>query len=283
MVVDNTTTVRLDQVAKIVKDAGPARIQRSNRQRVVSVNASVNGRSLGDVARDVRSVTDKIPLPDGYQLKFSGQVQQLELAFTTLLSALSLSVLLVYMLMVALYESWLTPFAIMFSLPVSLVGAFTGLYLTGNTFNIFSLIGMIMLMGLAGKNAILLVNFCDTLRRQGMGRREAILESGYIRLRPILMTTCTMLFAMLPLALKLEEGGESRAPLAVVIMGGVISSSLLTLVLVPSVYTILDDAKVAVGKIVGRLRSRPAPATAHGLPTLQTVSVPPPVSGGAED
>jgi len=282
LIVDANTTVRLDQVATLVKDAGPARIQRTNRQRVVSVNGSVSGRSLGDVARDVRAVTDTMPLPEGYSLRFAGQVQQLELAFSTLLQALTLSVLLVYMLMVALYESWLTPFAIMFSLPVSLVGALTGLYLTGNTFNIFSLIGMIMLMGLAGKNAILLVNFCDTLRRQGMERREAILESGYIRLRPILMTTSTMLFAMLPLAMKLEEGGESRAPLAVVIMGGVISSSLLTLVLVPSIYTILDDAKQAVGALRARLRGRQAAPAAHPIPAMQTQLVPPPVRG-AED
>ena len=283
MVVDNTTTVRLDQVAQIVKDAGPARIQRTDRQRVVEVSAGVAGRTLGDVARDVRAVTDAMPLPEGYRLTFAGQVQQLETAFVTLISALGLSVVLIYMLMVALYESWLTPFAIMFSLPVALVGAFLGLYLTGNTFNIFSLIGMIMLMGLAGKNAILLIDFCSTLRRRGLARTEAILESAFIRLRPILMTTCTMIFAMLPLAMKLEEGGESRAPLAVVIMGGVITSSLLTLVLVPSVYTILDDAKVAVESLVARLRGRrPAPAT-HPLPALQTSMVPPPVRGGAED
>ncbi|MCC7368519.1 MAG: efflux RND transporter permease subunit [Chloroflexi bacterium] len=288
LVVDATTTVRLDQVALIAKDAGPARIQRTDRQRVVEVNASVSGRSLGDVARDVRAQTDRLPLPEGYRVTFAGQVQQLETAFLTLISALALSVVLVYMLMVALYESWLTPFAIMFSLPVALVGAFLGLYLTGNTFNIFSLIGMIMLMGLVGKNAILLIDFCVNLRRDGMERTEAILESGYIRLRPILMTTSTVIFAMLPLAMKLEEGGESRAPLAVVIIGGVISSTMLTLVLVPSVYTILDDAKDAVGALTGRLRrGRPASAEGHSLPAVPTmtasVATPPPVRGGSED
>jgi len=194
-----------------------------------------------------------MPLPQGYSISYAGQVQQQETAFSTLLGALSLSVLLVYMLMVALYESLLTPLAIMFSLPVALVGAFLGLYLTGNTFNIFSLIGMIMLMGLVGKNAILLVDFTDLLRRQGVPRTEAILQAGFTRLRPIIMTSSTVLFAMLPLALKLQDGGESRAPLAVVIMGGVLSSTLLTLVLVPAVYTILDDAKVAMGTLVGRL------------------------------
>jgi HAE1 family hydrophobic/amphiphilic exporter-1 len=284
LVVDSTTAVRLDQVARIVKDSGPARIQRTDRQRVVEVNASVSGRSLGDVARDVRAVTDVMPMPEGYRLVYAGQVQQLETAFLTLISALGLSVVLIYMLMVALYESWLTPFAIMFSLPVALVGAFLGLYLTGNTFNIFSLIGMIMLMGLVGKNAILLIDFCTNLRREGMSRTDAILQAGYIRLRPILMTTSTVIFAMLPLAMKLEEGGESRAPLAVVIIGGVISSTLLTLVLVPSVYTILDDAKDAVGALSERLRrQRGGTAPAHGVAVMQTSIVPPPVRGGAED
>jgi HAE1 family hydrophobic/amphiphilic exporter-1 len=129
----------------------------------------------------------------------------------------------------------------------------------------------------------LLIDFCSTLRREGMERTEAILESAYIRLRPILMTTCTMIFAMLPLAMKLEEGGESRAPLAVVIIGGVITSSLLTLVLVPSVYTILDDAKVAVESLGARLRGRRAAPALHPVPALQTSMVPPPVRGGAED
>jgi HAE1 family hydrophobic/amphiphilic exporter-1 len=142
---------------------------------------------------------------------------------------------------------------------------------------------MIMLMGLVGTNAILLIDFCTNLRRQGMPRTEALLEAGFIRLRPIMMTTCTVIFAMLPLALKLEEGGESRAPLAVVIIGGVISSTLLTLVLVPSVYTILDDAKDGLAALNARLRRRPAVATAHGVPAMQTQLLPPPVQGGAED
>ena len=261
-------TVRLDQVATLVNDAGPARIQRTDRQRVITVTANVAGRSLGDVTRDVRALTNQIALPEGYRLMYAGQVQQQETAFATLLQALGLSVVLVYMLMVALYESWLTPLAIMFSLPVALVGAFLGLYLTGNTFNIFSMIGMIMLMGLVGKNGILLIDFTDMLRRRGLGRTEALLEAGYTRLRPIVMTTATVVFAMLPLALKLEEGGESRAPLAVVLIGGVLSSTLLTLFLVPSVYSILDDAKNLVEGIGRRLTGRqPAPVPAHAAAT----------------
>jgi HAE1 family hydrophobic/amphiphilic exporter-1 len=271
---DGGALIRLGQVAQIVPASGPARIQRTNRQRVINVSANVTGRSLGDVTRDVRTALQDMPLPQGYSITYAGQVQQQETAFTTLLGALTLSVLLVYMLMVALYESLLTPLAIMFSLPVALVGAFLGLFLTGNTFNIFSLIGMIMLMGLVGKNAILLVDFTDMLRRQGMPRREAILQAGYTRLRPIMMTSATVLFAMLPLALKLQDGGESRAPIAVVIMGGVMSSTLLTLVLVPAVYTILDDAKVAVGRLLGRLpKLSPRPKAAAGAWRLVPATV----------
>jgi HAE1 family hydrophobic/amphiphilic exporter-1 len=275
------TIVRLDQIAELRNDTGPARIQRTDRQRVVEVSAAVNpnaqgGRPLGDVVRDARAKTNTIPLPEGFQLNYAGQAQQQETAFATLLQALSLSIILVYMLMVALYESWLTPLAIMFSLPVALVGAFLGLYLTGNTFNIFSMIGMIMLMGLVGKNAILLVDFTDTLRKRGLARTEAILEAGYTRLRPILMTTCTVVFAMLPLALKLEEGGESRAPMAVVLIGGVISSTLLTLLLVPAVYTILDDGKLLVERMLRRPVQR-AHAPAHAVGSVA------PVAGGSQD
>ena len=181
-------------------------------------------------------------MPPGYRYFFVGQVDSLDQARVALLSALSISILLIYMLLVALYESWLYPLAIMFSLPVALTGAFGALLLTGNTFNLFSMIGMIMLMGLVAKNAILLVDYTNTLRARGLARNEAMLEAGPTRLRPIVMTTCTMVFSMIPLALKMEEGAESRAPMAVVLIGGLVTSTLLTLVLVPVMYTYLDDS-----------------------------------------
>ncbi|HEX9015082.1 MAG TPA: efflux RND transporter permease subunit [Chloroflexota bacterium] len=236
------SVVRLGQVASIVRTTGPVSISRTNRQRVVSVTATVDGsRPMGDVANDLRLALKNIPLPDGYSTNVSGQVRQMDSAMGALTSALTLSVILIYMLLVALFESWLHPLAILFSLPVSAIGAFGGLFITGNTLNIFSMIGMIMLMGLVAKNAILLVDFTNTLRSRGFERREALLEAGRTRLRPILMTTMTVVAAMTPLALKLESGAESRAPMAVVVIGGVISSTLLTLVLVPTIYTYLDD------------------------------------------
>src|SRR5579875_2657108 len=262
-----TTTVRLGQVAELRVVDGQTEIDRSDRQRRVSVQANLVNRSVGDAARDIQAALARVPFPSGYRWVFFGQVDALNQARVALLSAVVISVVLVYMLLVALYESLMHPLAIMFSLPVALVGAFAGLLVTGNTFNLFSMIGIIMLMGLVAKNAILLVDFTNTLRARGRTRLEALLEAGPIRLRPIIMTTCTVVFAMLPLALKFEEGSESRAPLAVVLIGGSLTSTLLTLVLVPVMYTYLDD----LGRLpalawarIPRWRRRAAPVMAGG-------------------
>ena len=234
-------TVRLDQVATLRQATGPNQIDRASQQRRMGVSANVVGRSLGDVARDVQAQTSRMSLPAGYRVVLLGQADRLNQAANALLGALGLSVVLIYMLLAALYEDWLHPLAIMFSLPLALVGAFTGLLVTGNTLNMFSMIGIIFLMGLVAKNAILLIDYTNTLRGRGVERREAILEAGVTRLRPIFMTSFTLVFAMTPLALKLEAGAESRSPLAVVIIGGVLSSMFLTLVVVPVVYTLLED------------------------------------------
>ncbi|HLE79960.1 MAG TPA: efflux RND transporter permease subunit, partial [Dehalococcoidia bacterium] len=234
-------TVRLGQLTVQQPARGPTQINRIDRKRSVSLSATVAGRSIGDVARDLRANLSTVVMPPGYRWEIRGTVQQLDLAFAQLTSAMILSVLLIYMLLVALYESLFTPLAIMFALPVASVGAFGGLLVTGNTLNIFSLMGMIALMGLVAKNAILLVDYTNTLRARGYSRLEAQLEAGRTRLRPIVMTSATIIAAMLPLAVKLEAGAESRAPMAVVIIGGVISSTLLTLMLVPVMYALLDD------------------------------------------
>ncbi|HEY7065702.1 MAG TPA: efflux RND transporter permease subunit [Chloroflexota bacterium] len=235
------SNVRLGQVATLTKVMAPTQITRSSRQRQVNIQANLDGRSVGDAARDIRAGLAKITFPPGYRYFFVGQVDSLDQARTALLSALSISILLIYMLLVALYESWLHPLAIMFALPVALTGAFGALLLTHNTFNLFSMIGMIMLMGLVAKNGILLVDYTNTLRTRGLAVYDALLEAGPTRLRPIVMTTCTMTFSMIPLALKMEEGAESRAPMATVLLGGLLTSTLLTLVLVPVMYTYLDQ------------------------------------------
>jgi len=208
---------------------------------------------LGDVNTAVtKAIQEKVPFPAGYHLLETGMIRTMNEAFQSLYQALFLSVILIYMLMVALYESLVSPFAIMFSLPVSLVGAFGGLVLLGNTINVFSLLGLIMLMGLVTKNGILLVDFTDMLRGRGMSRTEALIQAGRQRMRPILMTSATIIFAMIPLALKLEAGAESRAPLAAVIIGGMTTSTLLSLVVIPTVYSYLDSLETFVRRLLGQ-------------------------------
>jgi HAE1 family hydrophobic/amphiphilic exporter-1 len=162
-------------------------------------------------------------------------------AFQNIAFALIIAVIMVYMILASQFESFIHPFTIMFSLPVSFIGAMGLLMLTGERINIYSLIGIIMLMGLVTKNAILLIDYTITLRKKGMARDEALLKAGPVRLRPIIMTTAAMIFGMLPTALKIGEGAESRAPMAIAVIGGLITSTLLTLVVVPVVYSLIDD------------------------------------------
>ena len=182
--------------------------------------------------------------------------------FKALLLSLAVSALLIYMLLAARYEDLLRPLAIMFSISLAPIGAFLGLWATGSTFNLFSRLGMILLMALVAKNAILLVDF--TLRKRGVDRTQAIVEAGATRLRPILMTTFTLVFAMIPLSLKLAPGAEARSPIAVVVIGGVLSSMFLTLLIVPVVYTLLDDIITgarALPNMPNRLKGKPVEAS----------------------
>ena len=213
-------------------------IQRTDRNRTLTLRGAATGRPLGPVAADMRAAIAKMELPAGYTVTLSGQVQQLDSAIASLSQALILAVVLEYMLLVALYQSWFYPLVRMMAVPLGLVGALLGLIVTGNTLNIFSIIGLVMAEGLVAKTSILLIDYTNTLREEGMGRAEALAEAARTRLRPILMTSATMVFGMFPLALKLEEGAESRAPIAVVVIGALISSTFLTLVVVPALYTL---------------------------------------------
>jgi HAE1 family hydrophobic/amphiphilic exporter-1 len=193
--------------------------------------------------------------------------------FSQVFQALALSVLLIYMLLVALFENMLSPLVVLLSLPVSVVGAVGLLALTGNSLNTLSLIGMILLTGLVGKNAILLVDFTNSLRQRGLARDAALLAAGPTRLRPILMTTCALVVAMLPTALRVGAGSEWRAPMAVTVIGGLITSTLLTLVMVPSVYTILDDLCVRLAQLRPTPLALPA-RVAHPLRPFAGVPLP---------
>lgn len=233
--------VRLGQVATVVSTTGPAQLTDQNRQLEVTVDASTFGAPLGRVAAGIRQVMAGIALPPGYSYSFTGEIAQQQTVFPPLEAAFALSAILVYMLTAALYESLLIPLAVLFSLPLATVGAMAALALTGNTLNIYSFMGLIMLTGLVAKNSILLIDYTRTLRARGVERDEAVVESGRTRLRPILMTTAVMIFAMLPLALKIGAASEDRSPMAVVIIGGMLTSTLLTLIFVPVMYSLLDD------------------------------------------
>ena len=276
-IVSRTGQVTLGQVTQIRQGRAPTQIQRVDRKRAVQVSAAVAGRPVGDVAKDLRVKLETLTLPPNYRYEVRGSVQQLNATLAALSAALALSVLLVYMTLVALYENFLYPLAIMFALPLSAVGAFSALMLTGNTINIFSMIGLIALMGLVEKNGILLVDYANTLRSRGQTRMDALANAGSTRLRPIVMTSATVVAAMAPLTLKFEAGAESRAPMAVVIVGGVVSSTILTLYVVPVIYSLLDDLQERFN-IKGTFRwpwNRKAeaegaavgmPAPAHGAP-----------------
>ncbi|MGB9805098.1 efflux RND transporter permease subunit, partial [Desulfofundulus sp.] len=237
------TCVPLSQVADIVETRGPHAIDREGQTRLVTVSAQLAGRDLGSVMKDIRAGLKSLTLPPGYTVEFGGQQQQMAETFGDLSLALVLAVVLVYLVMVAQFESALYPFIIMFSVPVTMVGVTFSLLVTGRAFSVPAFIGLIMLVGIVVKNAIVFVDYVNILRRRGMERREAILKAGPTRLRPILMTALTAILAMLPMALGIGTGSEGQAPMATVVSGGLAFSTLITLVLVPVVYTILDDWK----------------------------------------
>jgi HAE1 family hydrophobic/amphiphilic exporter-1 len=232
--------VLLKDVADISFTYGPTKIDRKNRQRMVAVTSNLKaGYALGNVRQEIDKRLKNIDLKN-VKLYHAGMVEHMEESFADLFSALSLSIILVYMIMVSLYDSLLYPFIVMLSLPLAIVGAIIALVLTGKTLSIVSMIGIIMLVGLVAKNAILLVDYTNTLRARGYKIDDAIKSAGPTRLRPILMTTLTMIFGMLPTALATGGGGGMRAPMAIAVIGGLIWSTLLTLIVIPVVYTLFD-------------------------------------------
>ena len=238
----NGTFVRLGDVADVKLSSGPTEIDRDARQREVIVYTNVVGVSAGDVMNKIKAGMADVNLPLGYSYKFVGQAQTMMDSFAEIAKALLLAVILIYMVLSAQFESFIHPFTIMLSLPFSLTGAILALLIGGQTMNIVSLIGVIMLMGLVTKNAILLVDYANQRRRSGVGVAEALLEAGSVRLRPILMTTGAMIFGMMPIALGIGSGAEMRQSMGVVLIGGLVSSTLLTLIVVPSVYLLIERA-----------------------------------------
>jgi len=233
------TPVALGRVADIVPINNPDVIKRQDLQRRQAIYAGVQGRPSGDVGAEVQKLVDATTLPPGYRFDVRGQTREQQEAFGAMLAALGLSVVFIYIVLASQFGSFLQPLAIMASLPLALIGVMLALLVTRTTLNLFSMIGLVMLMGLVTKNAILLVDFANHARRRGASVPDALLEAGLVRMRPIMMTTAAMVFGMLPLALALNEGGEIQAPMGRAIIGGVITSTLLTLVVVPVLYSYL--------------------------------------------
>ncbi len=233
--------VRLNQVADVKESTGPNQINRRDLTREVAINANTFNRSAGEISNDIRARLDTIAFPPGYRYSFSGSTKNMAESFGYAVSALAMGVIFIYMILASQFRSFLQPMALMTSLPLTLIGVVLALLMFGSTLSIFSIIGIVMLMGLVTKNAILLVDFAIRMRDQGQTRTEALLHAARVRLRPILMTTLAMIFGMVPLAFALTEGSEQRAPMGQAVIGGVITSSLLTLVVVPVVYCYLDD------------------------------------------
>jgi HAE1 family hydrophobic/amphiphilic exporter-1 len=233
--------VPLRQVVTFTASSSPQVIKRQDLQRRAAIFAGVEGRPSGDVGSEVQKLVKTMELPPGYRFDIGGQTKQMQEAFGAAVAALGIAVIFIYLILASQFGSFLQPVAIMASLPFSLIGVFVALLVTGSTLNIFSIIGFIMLMGLVTKNAILLVDFANQSQRAGMNQHDALLTAGQVRLRPIVMTTLAMLFGMLPMALGLGDGGEQQAPMGRAVIGGIITSTLLTLVVVPVAYTYLDS------------------------------------------
>ena len=260
------TPIALSRVADVVPVVNPEVIKRQDLQRRQAIYAGATGRPSGDVSSDVKKLVDATVLPPGYRFDMGGQSKEQAEAFQGVLLALGAAVVFIYIVLASQFGSFLQPFAIMASLPLALIGVMLALLLTGSTLNLFSMIGLVMLMGLVTKNAILLVDYANHVRRTGSSVAESLLQAGLVRMRPIIMTTAAMIFGMLPMALALDEGGEIQAPMGRAIIGGVITSTLLTLIVVPVLYSYLDQMAAWAKR---RFGSHDAPPSAGGAMPAQ--------------
>ena len=263
-----TRVVRLSQVADVTPSTGPNQINRRDLNREINIDANALGRSSGEVSADIRKLLDAVNWPPGYRYSFGGSTKNMNESFAYALGALGLAVIFIYMILASQFRSFLQPLALMSSLPLTLIGVVLALLMFRSTLNMFSVIGVVMLMGLVTKNAILLVDFAIRSRDDGMERTQALLHAAHVRLRPILMTTLAMIFGMVPLAFALSEGSEQRSPMGQAVIGGVITSSLLTLVVVPVIYCYLDDLAAWAKRRLGTKPAsprQPGPVAEQGM------------------
>lgn len=246
--------VKLNQVASFSLAQGPIQITRVDQVRRAEITGDLLNRDLSSVMNDIKTQVANLDLPSGYTVEYTGQNEDMMESFRSLALALVLAIILVYAVMAVQYESFFDPFVIMFSVPTSIIGVVLGLLLTGRSLSVPAFIGLIMLVGIVVSNAIVFIDYLKQLREGGMDRNEAILETGRVRLRPILMTALSTILAMLPMSLGIGEGSEAQAPLATVVIGGLLVSTLITLVLVPVVYTIFDDWGIKISQRLSHKR-----------------------------
>ncbi|PJI97610.1 HAE1 family hydrophobic/amphiphilic exporter-1 [Acidovorax sp. 69] len=273
---DGTTRiVRLNQVARVTESTGANQINRRDLTREVAVNTNVAKRSAGEVSADIKKALETVTFPPGYRYQFGGSTKNMAESFGYAISALAMAIIFIYMILASQFKSFLQPLALMTSLPLTLIGVVLALLMFRSTLSMFSIIGVVMLMGLVTKNAILLVDFAIRAREEhvndqgqtmpGLPRADALLLAARVRLRPILMTTLAMIFGMVPLAFALSEGSEQRAPMGQAVIGGVITSSLLTLVVVPVVYCYMDDLANWALRKMGRAQTIAEASKIKGL------------------
>ena len=261
--------VELRNFVRIEETTGPVQIDREDRSRQITVFGNLEkSKKLQAALEDIARIEQEIEFPPGVTSKITGEGEMMAESNASIYFSLALAVVLIYMVLAAQFESLIHPFTVMLSLPLSIVGALGLLALTGRTLNIFSMIGMIMLMGLATKNAILLIDYTNLLRRRGLSKKDAILQAGPVRLRPILMTATSTIAGMIPVAIGTGSGAETRAPMGTAIVGGMVTSTILTLVVIPVVYSLMDDVATFTRRLL------------FGSPTPPTPDLPTPTAPG---
>jgi HAE1 family hydrophobic/amphiphilic exporter-1 len=244
--------VNLADIAEIKEGRGPVKIERENQERGVIISADTTSSDLRAIERKVKKILDTIPIPEGYYFGYGGSLEDMQELMITMLFTIGLISLLVYMVMAAQFESLTQPLSIMFAVPMSIVGVAIALFVTGTTLSVMSFIGIMILIGVVVNNGIVLIDYVNHLRAQGLEKSEAIIQGGITRLRPILMTTLTTILALLPMALNRGEGAELFSPISITIFGGLLVSALLTLLIVPSIYSLIDGASVWTRKKLHR-------------------------------
>ena len=238
-----STSIPLSAVADVVQLEGPAEIRRADGSRIARITANVDDRDLGSVSDEIRAALEGMSWPSGYDWRLGGQQEEMSTSFDSMKLAFGLAVFMVYLVMASQFESLLHPFVILFSVPFAVIGVLATMWLFGVTVSVVSLIGFILLAGIVVNDAIVLVDYANRLRRDGLGKIEALITAGRVRLRPILMTTATTVFGLLPMAIGLGEGAELRTPMALTVIGGLVTSTLLTLLVVPAVYSLVDRSR----------------------------------------